>query len=75
MSPKLREFARLNPSPASGEGDSAKLSGVRAFSATPDNADPSAEALAKAEADLAQMSERYHEAGDLYVALGETTEG
>jgi phosphomethylpyrimidine synthase len=65
---EVREFARLNPSPLEGEGDSAKQSGVRESA----NADLSAEASAKAEAGMAEMSKRFHdEGGQLYVPAAE----
>jgi phosphomethylpyrimidine synthase len=51
---EVREFARLNPSPLAGEGDSAELSGVRGQS--------------QAEAGMAEMSKRFHDEGsELYL--------
>src|SRR4030095_8619971 len=55
---EVREFARLNPSPLEGGGDSAKQSGVRGT-----NADVSPEASAQAEAGMAEMSKRFHDEG------------
>ena len=71
ISQEVRDFAAkkeaglLNsvPPPLAGEGDSAKLSGVRGSSDEP------APTLAEAEAGMAKMSERYREGGDLYVAV------
>jgi phosphomethylpyrimidine synthase len=55
ISQEVREFARLNPSPLAGEGDSAKQSGVRGHQDV-------------AEAGMAQMSKRFHEeGGELYL--------
>jgi phosphomethylpyrimidine synthase len=62
---EVREFARLqdagllnSPSPLEGEGDSAKLSGVRGL-------------VEEAEAGMAAMSERYRAGGsELYVGAG-----
>jgi phosphomethylpyrimidine synthase len=68
ISAEVREFARNNPSPLEGEGDSAALSGVRG----PSEADLSAEASAKAEAGMAEMSKRFHdEGGEIYVPAAE----
>jgi phosphomethylpyrimidine synthase len=56
ISQEVRDFARLNPPPSAGEGDSAPaaLSGERG--------------LVEAEAGMAEMSERYREAGNhLYI--------
>jgi phosphomethylpyrimidine synthase len=59
ISQEVREFARLNPSPIAGEGDSAKQSGVRA-----QNED--------AETGMAQMSKRFHDqGGELYLPAAE----
>jgi phosphomethylpyrimidine synthase len=53
---EVREFARLNPSPLVGEGNSAKQSAVRG----PDE---------NAEAGMAEMSKRFHEeGGEIYVS-------
>ena len=74
ISQEVREFARLNPSPLpqAGEGDSPAASGVRAVGSSTDDADPSAEASAKAEAGMAEMSKRFHdEGGELYVPAAE----
>src|SRR5215212_2712301 len=49
ISQEVRDFARLNPSPLEGEGDSARLSGERGL------------ADAAAEAGMAKMSERFHQ--------------
>jgi phosphomethylpyrimidine synthase len=59
ISAEVREFARLNPPPADGDGDSAPaaLSVERG--------------LAEAESGMAEMSERYREGGDLYVPAAE----
>jgi phosphomethylpyrimidine synthase len=58
ISAEVREFARLNPSPLAGEGDSAKQSGERG---TVDNA----------EAGMEEMSRRFHdEGGEIYVPAG-----
>jgi phosphomethylpyrimidine synthase len=52
---EVREFARLNPLPSAGEGESAQLTGERGQPA--------------AEAGMAEMSKRFHEeGGELYVA-------
>ena len=65
ISAEVREFARLNPSPLEGEGDSAKLSGVSGSPADP------AMPLEAAEAGMAEMSTRYREAGnELYIGAG-----
>jgi phosphomethylpyrimidine synthase len=74
ISQEVREFARLNPSPLEGEGDSPGASGVRAVGSSRDaaDADLSAEASAKAEAGMAEMSKRFHdEGGELYVPAAE----
>ena len=77
ISQEVRDFARLqeqNPSPLAGEGDSPAASGVRAVenSLGTADADPSAEASAKAEAGMAEMSKRFHdEGGELYVPAGD----
>ena len=62
---EVREFARLNPPQAQpGEGDQVELGGGGAVQ----DADLSAEASAKAEAGMAQMSKRFHdEGGEIYV--------
>jgi phosphomethylpyrimidine synthase len=58
---EVREFARLNPSPLKGEGDSPAASGVRALENSHD-----------AEAGMAQMSKRFHdEGGEIYVPAAE----
>jgi phosphomethylpyrimidine synthase len=55
---EVREFARLNPSPVAGEGDSAKLSGERG--------------QLDADAGMAEMSKRFHEeGGEIYVPASE----
>jgi phosphomethylpyrimidine synthase len=65
ISAEVREFARLNPSPVEGEGDSPAASGVRETEA---GADVSAEASAKAAAGMAEMSKRFQdEGGEIYV--------
>ncbi len=61
ISAEVREFARLNPSPLEGEGDSALPSGVRGSFVTE----------AEAESGMAEMSEKYREGGDLYVPAAE----
>jgi phosphomethylpyrimidine synthase len=69
ISQEVREFARLNPSPLVGEGDSAPaaLSGVRGVK-------EEEEEEAEAEAGMAEMSERYREAGnELYIGAGGRT--
>lgn len=71
ISAEVREFTRLNP-PRNGEGDQAQLGGggpVR--EATSAEADLSAEASAKAETGMAEMSERYRKGGNLYVPAAE----
>jgi phosphomethylpyrimidine synthase len=73
ISAEVREFARLNP-PRNGEGNHAEHGGGGPASEpmlAEAEADLSAEALAKAEAGMAEMSERYREAGDLYVPAAE----
>ena len=58
ISQEVREFARLNPSPLAGEGESAKLTGERG---QPD-----------AEAGMAAMSQRFHDqGGELYLPAAE----
>jgi phosphomethylpyrimidine synthase len=60
ISQEVRDFARLNPPPSAGEGDSAPaaLSGERG---QPD-----------AEEGMAEMSKRFHdEGGELYVPAAE----
>jgi phosphomethylpyrimidine synthase len=59
ISQEVRDFARLNPPPSAGEGDSAPaaLSGERG--------------LVEAEAGMAAMSDLYREGGnELYVGAG-----
>jgi phosphomethylpyrimidine synthase len=57
ISQEVRDFARLNPSPEPGEGDSPAASGVRAMENLPD-----------ADAGMEEMSKRFHdEGGELYV--------
>jgi phosphomethylpyrimidine synthase len=57
ISQEVREFARLNPSPLEGEGDSPAATGVRAVESSLD-----------AEAGMAAMSELYREGGnELYI--------
>jgi phosphomethylpyrimidine synthase len=58
ISQEVREFARLNPSPL----DSAQLGEEKKLSSA------SQPTLAEAEAGMAEMSEKYREGGDLYVA-------
>ena len=61
ISAEVREFARLNPSPLPGEGDSPAASGVRALEGS--TMPPEA-----AEAGMAAMSTRYREGGnELYI--------
>ena len=55
ISQEVREFARLNPSPLEGEGDSPVASGVRAAENSLGTAD--------AEAGMAEMSKRFEAAG------------
>jgi phosphomethylpyrimidine synthase len=70
ISQEVREFARLNPSPLEGEGESAKLTGERG---------PNEDSMAGAEtsdpdvdASFAQMSKRFHDGGgELYVPAEE----
>ncbi|MES2903376.1 MAG: phosphomethylpyrimidine synthase ThiC, partial [Pseudomonadota bacterium] len=63
ISAEVREFARLNPSPLEGEGDLAKLSGVRGV-------DPALNEE-EAEAGMAAMSDLYNETGrELYIGAG-----
>jgi phosphomethylpyrimidine synthase len=62
ISQEVRDFARLNPSPLEGEGDSPAASGVRAVETSLD---------ADTEAGMAAMSERYREGGnELYIGAG-----
>ena len=73
ISAEVREFALKNP-PRNGEGDQVKLGGGGPAPEpipTSEQADPSPEALAKAEAGMAQMSEKYREGGDLYVSANQ----
>jgi len=64
ISAEVREFARLNPSPVSGEGDSPEASGVSGVAEV-------AIALEQAEAGMAQMSTLYREGGnELYIGAG-----
>ncbi len=62
ISQEVREFARLNPSPLEGEGESAKLTGERGLK--PEDAE-------EAEAGMEEMSRRYRTGGDLYVPAAE----
>jgi hypothetical protein len=58
---EVREFARLNPSPLAGEGESVELTGERG------EADP--------EAGMAAMSKRFQDqGGELYVPADATSE-
>ena len=66
ISQEVRDFARNNPSPLEGEGDSAKLSGVRG-PAEPEPTIFSPDAARAAEEGMKAMSERYRDGGDLYV--------
>jgi phosphomethylpyrimidine synthase len=67
---EVREFARLNPSPLAGEGGT--RSPEREGEGALNQADLSAEASAKAEAGMAEMSKRFHdEGGELYVPAAE----
>ena len=50
---------KFSTAPAGGRGDSAKLSGVRALASSPTSEE--------AELGMAALSEKYREAGDLYV--------
>jgi phosphomethylpyrimidine synthase len=64
---EVREFARNNPLPSAGEGDSAPqaLSGERGRPAEPSLT------VEEAEAGMAEMSERYREGGsELYIGAG-----
>src|SRR3954449_2936560 len=57
ISQEVREFARLNPSPGPGEGDSPAASGERGIETSGD-----------ADTGMAQMSRRFHdEGGELYL--------
>jgi phosphomethylpyrimidine synthase len=57
ISQEVRDFARLNPLPLAGEGDSPAASGERGVENSKD-----------AEAGMAEMSKRFHdEGGELYV--------
>lgn len=62
-SAEVRKFARPNPSPLVGEGDSPTASRVRG-EAKDSEAGLSAEGSAKA--GMAEMSKRYRKCGDLY---------
>ncbi len=70
ISQEVRDFAHLNPSPLEGEGDSAKLSGVRGSHAhshaggmaSTTLVDPMP-TLEEAEAGMAMMSEKYRDGG------------
>ncbi|MBA3577327.1 MAG: phosphomethylpyrimidine synthase ThiC [Sphingomonas sp.] len=59
ISQEVRDFARLNPSPVPGEGDSPAASGEREVENSLGNTE--------AEKGMAEMSERYRDGGDLYV--------
>jgi len=66
ISQEVREFARLNPSPLEGEGDSAPpaLSGVRGVRGVRGSQE-------QAEQGMAAMSQRYREGGsELYIGAG-----
>src|SRR5205823_7959335 len=64
ISQEVREFARLNPSPVPGEGDSPAASGVRAV-------ETSLEAD-EVERGMAEMSKRFHDEGsEIYVPAAE----
>jgi phosphomethylpyrimidine synthase len=62
ISQEVRDFARLNPSPLEGEGDSPAASGVRG---------PGEDSMEEAEAGMAEMSEKYRDGGnELYIGAG-----
>ena len=62
ISAEVREFARLNPLPPAGEGDSPAASGVRGAE----------NSHVDAEAGMAEMSKRFEEAGgELYLPAAE----
>ena len=66
ISQEVRDFAKANPSPFTGEGDSPAASGER-------GAEDKVPTPEEAEAGMAAMSERYREGGDLYVPTGTLT--
>jgi phosphomethylpyrimidine synthase len=66
ISQEVREFAKLNPSPLAGEGDSPAASGERGVESSLD--------AATAEAGMAEMSQRFHETGgELYIGANGRT--
>ena len=73
ISQEVREFARLNPSPVPGEDDSLATSGVRGSLTANVRPEPvEGRSLAEAEAGMKEMSERYRDGGDLYMAAEDT---
>jgi phosphomethylpyrimidine synthase len=63
ISQEVREFAKLNPSPLAGEGDSPAASGERAVENSQD-----------VETGMAEMSKRFHdEGGELYIGANGRT--
>ena len=65
ISQAVRDFAKANPSPFAGEGDSPVASGER-------GAEIKAPTLEEAEAGMAEMSKRFHdEGGELYLPAAE----
>ena len=64
ISQEVRDFAKANPSPCTGEGDSPAASGERGV-------EDNVPTLEQAEAGMAEMSERYRESGnELYIGAG-----
>ena len=65
ISQEVRDFARLNPSPLGGEGDSPAASGERETPLPPavGAGDGPVISLEQAEAGMAEMSERYRDWG------------
>jgi phosphomethylpyrimidine synthase len=60
ITPEVREFARLNPLPLAGEGDSPAASGERGVENSLD-----------VDARMAEMSEKFRETGaELYIGAG-----
>jgi phosphomethylpyrimidine synthase len=71
ISQEVREFARLNPSPLEGEGDSPEASGERE-TPLPLAGGAGGGSASEVDASFAQMSKRFHdEGGELYLPAAE----
>jgi hypothetical protein len=75
ITPEVREFARINPHPHPGEGDSPTASGERGVENPLDagiKSSPGELEMSEAQAGMAEMSKRFHEeGGEIYVPAGE----